>query len=257
MATPTDPSVASSSIEPAKPPSEGVFKRFMSEVKEIEKRDSVLTPKQQIERLLRPGSTYFNLNPFEVLQVDPSLTREDIKKLYRRLSILVHPDKNIDDKERAQSAFEVIGKAWRTIEDDKLYNRCKEIVEEAKEKTEHMITEKRKKLKKDGLPTTVDEDDPAKFKHAVWVQTCKLFADLERQRRQLEEREQQERKRQREEEIAEEEKQEREKEWNKKWEDSRDERVDSWRTWTSGGTSKKKKKLKTGFKPPKHKAETR
>jgi len=34
-------------------------------VKEIEKQDSVLTPKQQIDRLTRPGATYFNLNPFD------------------------------------------------------------------------------------------------------------------------------------------------------------------------------------------------
>lgn len=39
---------------------------FFFQVKQIEKRDSVLTSKQQIDRLLRPGSTYFNLNPFEV-----------------------------------------------------------------------------------------------------------------------------------------------------------------------------------------------
>lgn len=36
------------------------------QVKQIEKRDSVLTSKQQIDRLLRPGASYFNLNPFEV-----------------------------------------------------------------------------------------------------------------------------------------------------------------------------------------------
>ncbi|VVC87468.1 unnamed protein product [Leptidea sinapis] len=71
------------------------FEEFYTEVKEIEKRDSVLTPKQQIERLLRPGSTYFNLNPFEVLQVEPEATLDEIKRKYRRLSILVHPDKNI------------------------------------------------------------------------------------------------------------------------------------------------------------------
>lgn len=64
-------------------------------VKEIEKRDSVLTPKQQIDRLLRPGSTYFNLNPFEVLQLEPECPLDEIKKKYRRLSILVHPDKNM------------------------------------------------------------------------------------------------------------------------------------------------------------------
>lgn len=57
-------------------------------MKEIEKRDSVLTPKQQIERLLRPGATYRNLNPFDVLQVDPDTSLDEIKKKYRRLSIL-------------------------------------------------------------------------------------------------------------------------------------------------------------------------
>ena len=53
------------------------FDQFYSEVKQIEARDAVMTPTQQIDRLLRPGSTYFNLNPFEVLQVwckNPSLT---------------------------------------------------------------------------------------------------------------------------------------------------------------------------------------
>uniref|UniRef100_A0A6I8N2V0 DnaJ heat shock protein family (Hsp40) member C8 n=1 Tax=Ornithorhynchus anatinus TaxID=9258 RepID=A0A6I8N2V0_ORNAN len=44
---------------------EEAFMTFYSEVKQIEKRDSVLTSKNQIERLTRPGSSYFNLNPFE------------------------------------------------------------------------------------------------------------------------------------------------------------------------------------------------
>ncbi len=40
------------------------------QVKAIEKRDSVLTSSQQIDRLLKPGSKYLNLNPYEV---SPSL----------------------------------------------------------------------------------------------------------------------------------------------------------------------------------------
>jgi len=56
------------------------FDDFYEEVKEIEKRDSVLTSDQQIQRLLRPGSTYFNLNPFEVLQVEPDTPLDQIKK---------------------------------------------------------------------------------------------------------------------------------------------------------------------------------
>ena len=36
----------------------------------------------------------------KVLQIDPKLAIEDVRKKYRRLSILVHPDKNQDDPER-------------------------------------------------------------------------------------------------------------------------------------------------------------
>lgn len=76
------------------------FYPFLIQVKQIEKRDAVLTSDQQINRLLRPGSTYFNLNPFEVLQLEPDVTVQEIKKKYRSLSILCHPDKNQDNKEQ-------------------------------------------------------------------------------------------------------------------------------------------------------------
>jgi len=88
-----------------------LFDKFYTEVKSIEQRDSNLTPDQQIARLLRPGSSYFNLNPFEVLQVDPDTPVEEIKKQYRKMSILVHPDKNPNDKERAQQAFDILKKS--------------------------------------------------------------------------------------------------------------------------------------------------
>ncbi|CAH1989748.1 unnamed protein product [Acanthoscelides obtectus] len=123
----------------AVPEKEEVFKEFLTEVKEIEKRDSVLTPKQQIERLLRPGATYRNLNPFEVLQVEPETPLEEIKKKYRRLSILVHPDKNQDDAERAQQAFEAVNKAWKALENEDSRKKCMEIIEEAVGRTEIMV----------------------------------------------------------------------------------------------------------------------
>ena len=70
-----------------------------------------------------------NLNPFEVLQIDPDASVDDAKKKFRRMSIMVrcrdiqlnsesklsdqvHPDKNPDDKERAQVAFDAVKRAW-------------------------------------------------------------------------------------------------------------------------------------------------
>lgn len=112
---------------------------FYIQVKEIEKRDSVLTPKQQIERLLRPGSTYRNLNPFDVLQVEPETPIDEVKKKYRRLSILVHPDKNQDDPDRAQQAFEAVNKAWKTLENEETRKKCMDIIEEAVGRTDIMV----------------------------------------------------------------------------------------------------------------------
>lgn len=206
------------------------FETFYTEVKEIEKRDSVLTSKQQIDRLLRPGSTYLNLNPFEVLQIDPDLPIDEVKKKYRRLSILVHPDKNQDDADRAQQAFEAVNKAWKVLENEVTRKKCMDVIEEAKGRTDIMLAEKRKKAKKEGKDK-IPEDDPENYRHAIYVLTMKLFADMERKRRDLAERDQEERKRKREAEIEEEELNKAQKEWQKNFEESRQNRVDSWQSF--------------------------
>ncbi|CAH1227425.1 dnaJ homolog subfamily C member 8-like [Branchiostoma lanceolatum] len=246
-------------------PGEHVLEQFMTEVKEIEVRDSVLTSKQQIDRLLRPGATYFNLNPFEVLQLDIDATPADVKKRYRQLSILIHPDKNPEDHDRAEAAFDAVNKAYKMLDNEDAKRRCMDVVEEAKAHVDNRIKEKRKQLKKEGKSSTVEEDDPVKFKHALWVMMCKLFADRERKRREQEQREADLRKRAADEEAEEVEKAKRQKEWEKQWEAKREERVDSWRSWqqTTKPKPEKEKKVKKEkkpprmFKPPKHKMEQR
>ncbi|KAI8740873.1 dnaJ subfamily C member 8 [Biomphalaria glabrata] len=169
------------------------------------------------------------------------------------MSILVHPDKNPDDLDRSQKSFEAVNKAYKTLENEEGLKRCKEIVEEAKTRTDEMIRLKKKQLKKEGKPQEVPEDDLDKYKHAIYVQTCKLFADLERLRQERETKDMHDRKRKAEEEAAEEEKKKMEKEWQKNFEESRTGRVDSWRTWNK----KAKKTSKGNLKPPKLKAEKR
>ncbi|KAG8451183.1 hypothetical protein GDO86_003440 [Hymenochirus boettgeri] len=234
-----------------------LFSTFYTEVKQIEKRDSVLTPKQQIERLTRPGSSYFNLNPFEVLQMDPEVTDEDIKKRFRQLSILVHPDKNQDDPDRAQKAFEAVDKAYKCLLDPEQKKRAIDVIQAGQEYIEHTVKEKKKQLKKEGKPLIVEEDDPEVFKQAVYKQTMKLFAELEIKRKEREAKDMHERKRQREEEIEAQEKVKREREWQKNFEESRDGRVDSWRNFQATKKGKKEKKTRTFLKPPKVKMEQR
>lgn len=77
----------------------------------------------------------------QVLQIHPELPLDQIKKRYRSLSILVHPDKNQEDKDRAQNAFEAVNRAWKILEADITRKRCMELYEEAKERTNLMVSE--------------------------------------------------------------------------------------------------------------------
>merc|ERR1712130_430503 len=240
--------------------SSAAFDSFYQELKQVEKRDETLTPKLQIERLLRPGYTYRNLNPFEVLQVDPDLPLEDVKKTFRRMSILVHPDKNQDDSERAQIAFDAVKRAWNVLENKATRQACMEVVEEAKGRT---------KMNREGKSTTIEEDDPVHFKKAVNILTMKLFADLERKRQANENKISEDAQKKREKELDEEDRKQKIAEFEKNWEESRQGRVDSWMSFKKGvpsasvpGKEKKEKKLKNkfspiGFRPPKPKPEQR
>lgn len=80
------------------------------------------------------------------------------------MSLLVHPDKNQDDAERAQKAFDgkyyyglsvsncthlrvqhfgvlfsAVTKAFKTLEDNESYRKCLEVVQEAKDRVIKMV----------------------------------------------------------------------------------------------------------------------
>lgn len=84
---------------------------------------------------------------------------------------------------------------------------------------------------------------------------------MERKRQQLDLRDQEERKRKREQEIEEEETKQVQKEFAKNFEESRQDRVNSWHDFQSGKKKKAKKSKATTsmstYNPPKVKAETR
>lgn len=115
---------------------------------------------------------------------------------YKTLSILVHPDKNQDQKERAQEAFDIVNRSWKILENDLTRKKCLDVYEEAKDRTDMMIAAKRKKNKKEGRPDeSIPEDNPEKYDHTIYVTVMKLFADMERKRQQLDVRDMEERKR--------------------------------------------------------------
>jgi len=261
--------MASSSKDGGEAMKDPKFAAFYEELKKQEEEAGKMTKEQQIERLLRPGYTYRNLNPFEVLQLDPESSVDDAKKKFRRMSIMVHPDKNPEDKERAQIAFDAVKRAWTVLEDKNTRAACMEIVEEARGRTKMSIEEKKRKLAREKKSTIIDEDNPIFLKKTISIMIMKLFADLERKRKGHEDKisEDAQKKRDMEDEIRE--KKEMRETYAKNWEESRQGRVDSWMTFKGkkpfGSTGKeiKEKKVKKskyspiGFRPPKPKPEQR
>ena len=93
--------------------------------------------------------------------VSSEATLEQVRRIYKRLSILVHPDKNLDDKERAQKAFDAINKAYKMFGDEEQIQFCRDVAEEAKKQLDKRLEEKRAKTKKEGKDG-IEEDDPEK-----------------------------------------------------------------------------------------------
>lgn len=74
------------------------------------------------------------------MQLEPDTTPEQIKKKYRSLSMLVHPDKNQNNIEQAQQAFDVVNRAYKVLSNDVTRKKCLEVYEEAKDRTDHMVS---------------------------------------------------------------------------------------------------------------------
>lgn len=54
-------------------------------------------------------------NYYDILQVPKDVSEEDLKRAYKKLALLTHPDKN--KTENAEEAFKAVGKAYTTLSD--------------------------------------------------------------------------------------------------------------------------------------------
>ncbi|XP_028653876.1 dnaJ homolog subfamily C member 14 isoform X1 [Erpetoichthys calabaricus] len=71
-------------------------------------------PGQELERLLAMASMpEEEVDPFKVLGVESNASDSELKKAYRQLAVLVHPDKN--KHPRAEEAFKVLRAAWDIV----------------------------------------------------------------------------------------------------------------------------------------------
>ena len=65
----------------------------------------------------------FKLNPFEQLGLRFDATVDDVKKAYRKSSLMVHPDKC--EHPKAQDAFETLGQAQQQLNNE---DKMKELI---------------------------------------------------------------------------------------------------------------------------------
>uniref|UniRef100_A0A8C5KSR5 DnaJ homolog subfamily C member 14 n=1 Tax=Jaculus jaculus TaxID=51337 RepID=A0A8C5KSR5_JACJA len=71
-------------------------------------------PEEEVVRLLTmAGVPEDELNPFHVLGVETTASDLELKKAYRQLAVMVHPDKN--HHPRAEEAFKVLHAAWDIV----------------------------------------------------------------------------------------------------------------------------------------------
>ncbi|KAH7097357.1 chaperone regulator [Auriculariales sp. MPI-PUGE-AT-0066] len=226
MSAATSSKTAGPSI--AAPATDGEIERMLSREATAFQRDV------EVDRILKA----FKLNPYEILDLDDVCKPEEIKKKFRQLSLFIHPDKC--PHARAPEAFDLLKKAEQELSDE---NKRGEL--------DSLITRARSDLlKSHGIPTTVQKDDlrvislVPPFKQQLRAKVKEMLIEEEVRRRkaiknnlanegfeaQKKEVEVQTRKRKAEDDKA--------------WEEGREQRVGSWRNFsTGGGPATKKKKV--------------
>jgi len=181
------------------------------------------TATSQISRLTGSNHEWKNLNPFNTFQIPHNADPETISKRYKALSLLVHPDKNLDNIEKAQLAFDYVRKAMDQLEDDEKRRHVKQLVQNG------LKTGKREFEKTGGVLEEIQEKC-----------VMKLFADIEMARRDVERRKRNHDQRERTQEDEEVQKVKDEMTFEKKWRETNrvEKRIGNWRDFQKG---KKKK----------------
>lgn len=222
-----------------------LLKGFMAEVGEVERDNEVL-------RIL----SCFKLNPFEHLNLPFDSSADDVKKQYRKISLMVHPDKCKHPK--AKDAFGALAKAQQLLLDPQEREYILSQVNAAKEE---LRGKRKKQLKKDNaskIKSLVDEgkyeqqyEQSTEFQQQLKLKVREILTDQEWRRRKMAMRISEEEGRLKKDEAETKEMWKRKREHEEQWEGTRENRVSSWRDFMKGG-----KKVKKGeTRPPKLKTE--
>ncbi|RZC84174.1 hypothetical protein C5167_046960 [Papaver somniferum] len=222
-----------------------LLKNFFAEVSEVERDNEVL-------RILG----CFKLNAFEFLNLPFDSSPDEVKRQYRKLSLLVHPDKC--KHPQAKEAFSALAKAQQLLLDPEEREYLLSQINSAKEE---LRVKRKKQLKKDNASKIKSQVDEGKYEHQfeqsdefqqqLKLKVRELLTEQEWRRRKMQMRISEEEGRLKKDEEETKEMWKRKREHEEQWEGTREKRVSSWRDFMK--TGKKAKKGET--KPPKLKTE--
>lgn len=171
---------------------------------------------------------------YAVLDLQPGVPDSDIKIIYRKKSLMIHPDKT--KNAQAPEAFDRLKKAQTVLLDEKQKKHLDECIADARQLLirQHKYTVDSEELK--------TED----FKKEWRKKTVEVLVEAEARRRRQMKAQMQEEGREQAKEDAQLEERKRKRDHERKWEDAREKRIDSWRDFQAGAKKAegKKKKMK-------------
>ena len=195
------------------------------------------TSEYQIDRIVPSNYRLWNLNPFRVLQLDTDASEDDIQKRFKRLSRLVHPDKNLHNA-KAQTAFEEV-------------ERCRdELLDETKRdlyiaRIEEIIETTQKDRKKELLKGEIVVKELADEKDIMEKAIAKGFAEIEELRLKLKRVQEADKKRAIEKEEEEKEAKRKENQLENEFKKNRKKRVEAWQEFHEKEREQKRYKVDT------------
>uniref|UniRef100_A0A1D1YVB9 J domain-containing protein spf31 n=1 Tax=Anthurium amnicola TaxID=1678845 RepID=A0A1D1YVB9_9ARAE len=198
---------------------EMLLKGFLAEVSEVE-RDN------EVARIL----SCFKLNPFEHLSLSFDSSIDAVKRQYRKLSLLVHPDKCKHPQAKEAFAEELRAKRKKQLKKDNA-SKIKSLVDEGKYEQQY------------------EQSD--EFQLQLKQKVRELLTEQEWRRRKMQMRISEEEGRLKKDEEETKEMWKRKREHEELWEGTREKRVSSWRDFMKTG----KKGKKGEIRPPKLKTE--
>ena len=102
----------------------------MQEMKKLTSDNNKFTQEYQLDRLLNNDF----VNPYDILELTQDATDVEIKKKFKMLSILIHPDKC--KHERASDAFHIVEQANKTLMDVDKRRMYQRVMREARDRVE-------------------------------------------------------------------------------------------------------------------------